>query len=203
MVSRVKRLENLFITSSRAATIAAVRILLSKRDERAVYVNETINRLNVLNNQAEIIEPPPLNIIGVESTLPAIDCGFFYIIVSTKRTHAYDWGECLNLNRMINSINFSLTVSEYHAARRPYLLAAYVVGFPQEKHANAEVRRDFDDVFSYNHERLDKRCRYSEKIVCNLLPLVVTRFNNRRERNLRIVRTIRFRGENVQDPANH
>ena len=204
LISRVKTLRNFYITSSRPATVAAIKTLLAKRDERGLYVDEIINRLNMLKENNAIIEPPPPHIIGVESTLPAIDCGFFYILVSTKNIRWYDYGECINLNRLVNSINYSLIVDEYHADRRPYLLAAYVVGFPEEEHRNQQLRIELIESFSFFLSTIAQQDRHSEYIIRDYLPRVVRRFNgNRRGINIKIVRTIRFRGENdVPGPVN-
>lgn len=139
IVSRVQNLRNILFVGDKADTLQAIRQLLTPQCPMTEHICSVVNAMDLMYNVADRREFVHYPIISDDS----IPCGYFgcvFVAVSVK----YNTWRLENYRSLraglsiLNSVGFTV-----EHGYRPWVLAGFVVGFPENATENERDRADF------------------------------------------------------------
>ena len=145
MLSRVRSLQNMHFVGAANDTERNIRKLLTAFEPIVEYIDDALNRFNVVGRQNVLIPIPPLpRICSRYSEIPNGSVGFVCLLLSVRDPTKYLIREAECIRTLLRVYNGTLCPDEaYH--NKPWTVAAFVCGFVNDGNNRANIlqRRQF------------------------------------------------------------
>ena len=141
VVSRVKNLGDLTFIGDWRTIKSAIRTLLNRKNDFVKYMHDRLLKLNVLNEEIAVLEPPS-DIKIMPTSIPPDSVGFIFCYFSATNPNIYKITYTENLRESLHELNSGGSF-EAKQVFRPYHVAFFICGFSGERTVE-KLRKRFE-----------------------------------------------------------